>query len=434
MKPGNDTMLRAMRQMQEGDLHAATRTLQQALGGDVGATAAASGPDVRQNGDAPGATLEGEFRVIGSGRASSADARRDADTDTGTARDPRREADHREDARATTAAADARGATATLSGLWQRAVTMPPGAGGQPAFRSSRRGEVRTGGLPMHRFSCEAGDLQYGLHIPPGLDPAGAPLLVMLHGCTQTPADFARGTRMNQLADVHGYVVAWPAQSAERNQNRCWNWFRGSDQQRGQGEPAMLAALTRHLVASHRLDANRVYVAGLSAGGAMAAVLASTHPDVYAAIGVHSGLPIGLASDVPSAFAAMRKGGVSRRGASAARRPLVPAIVFHGDSDTTVHPGNGQGVVEQSLGSAGGAAHAATSSTVERDGTPGGRSSTRTLHRTADGRIAAEHWIVHGSGHAWSGGDAAGSYTDPQGPDASAQMLRFFDGCRHAAG
>jgi poly(hydroxyalkanoate) depolymerase family esterase len=370
MKPDNDTMRQAMRLMQAGELQAATRTLQHALDGNPGPAPSAPAHEVRGDAAAHGPWIEGEFRVIDGGKARPAQA-------------PSR----------TPGDADAR-----------------------------------------HRFSCDAGELDYRLHIPAELDTAGAPLLVMLHGCTQTPEDFARGTRMNRLAGEHGYVVAWPAQSAERNPNRCWNWFRGSDQQRDQGEPAILAALTRHLVATYRLDADRVYVAGLSAGGAMAAVLASTHPDVYAAIGVHSGLPIGLASDVPSAFAAMRKGHGRRPRPSASGAGPVPAIVFHGDSDTTVHPGNGQGVVEQSLGSGSGsgAEGVAGSSTVERTRAPGGRSSTRTVHRTADGGIAAEHWVIHGAGHAWVGGDPAGSYTDPQGPDASLQMLRFFGSCRRA--
>ena len=365
MTPSQDHMRQAMRLMQAGDLQAATRTLQDALHGAGHAAPARPVQEAGVDAAAHAAPIEGEFRVIDEGQARSAPA---------------------------------------------------------PA-------RPRADGKARRRFSCAAGELEYLLHIPPGLDPAGAPLLLMLHGCTQTPEDFARGTRMNQLAQAHGYVVAWPAQSAERNPNRCWNWFRAGDQQRGGGEPAILAALTLDLLASHGLDACRVYVAGLSAGGAMAAVLAGTHPDVYAAIGVHSGLPTGMASDMPSAFAAMRKGGRGRRSTTTTAGRTVPAIVFHGDSDATVHPGNGQGVVEQSLG--GSAAEVLAS--TEPGSRPGERSATRTVHRAADGRIVAEHWLIHGAGHAWSGGDAAGSYTDPQGPDASLQMLRFFDGCRRGA-
>lgn len=363
MKPSKDTMRQAMRLMQAGDLQAATRTLQSGLEGGAAAARATPTPDFRKGAAAPGPWIEGQFRVVDDVRAPSRPA-------PSTARDA----------------------------------------------RDGRR-----------RFSCDAGELEYLLHVPAGLDTAGAPLLVMLHGCTQTPEDFVRGTRMNALADAHGYVVAWPAQSAQRNPNRCWNWFRGSDQQRGQGEPEILAALTRELVASHQLDAGRVYVAGLSAGGAMAAVLASTYPEVYAAIGVHSGLRAGLASDMPSAFAAMRNGGGGgiRRAPGAGARS-VPAIVFHGDSDTTVHPDNGHGLVEQSLGSGGRTGAATGSTSVETDTVPGGRTSTRTVHRAPDGQVVAEHWVIHGGGHAWSGGDMAGSYADPQGPDASEHMLRFF--------
>jgi len=362
MTPRHDYLRQAMRLMQGGDLQAATRTLQEALGG-VNAPASTSAAQTPTGAAAPAAPyIEGEFSVVG-----------------------------------------------------------------EDQTRSEARTATRAGVDGRQRFSCAAGELEYLLHLPPGVDPAGAPLLVMLHGCTQTPEDFARGTRMNQLAQAMGWVVAWPAQSTERNPNRCWNWFRGSDQQRGAGEPALIAALTRHLVDTYRLDPDRVYVAGLSAGGAMAAVLASTHPDIYAAIGVHSGLPIGLAHDVPSAFAAMRKGGKRRRQPVPASADPVPAIVFHGDSDATVHPGNAQGVVEQSLGADSGSAAV---SSVEQGVGAGIRSATRTVHRMPDGRVAAEHWLIHGAGHAWSGGDASGSYTDPRGPDASAQMLRFFANCR----
>ena len=159
----------------------------------------------------------------------------------------------------------------------------------------------------------------------------------------------------------------------------------------------------------------------------MAAVLANTHPDVFAAIGVHSGLPIGLANDVPSAFAAMRSGGPRRKASASknASRP-VPAIVFHGNKDTTVHPSNGHGVIAQSLIDHGVDASATSGAQLERGIAAGGRRYTRAVHRLVDGKVAAEHWIIEGAGHAWSGGDTAGSYTDPNGPDASAQMLRFF--------
>jgi poly(hydroxyalkanoate) depolymerase family esterase len=282
-----------------------------------------------------------------------------------------------------------------------------------------------------HRYTGEAGAIDYKLFVPAGPCTTKRPLVVMLHGCTQSPDDFARGTRMNALAQEHGYVVAYPAQSQGRNANKCWNWFRSRDQQRGQGEPAILAALTRHLVETHALDERSVYVAGLSAGGAMAAVLAATYPDIYAAIGVHSGLPSGAAHDLPSAFAAMKQGAAPRTGReSAAGIGAVAAIVFHGDRDTTVDPCNGAGVVAQCAGAD--AAQASTGATVEQ-GSAGGRSYTRTVFRNAAGMVVAEQWLVHGAGHAWFGGDATGSYTDASGPDASEEMLRFFSQCTRSA-
>jgi poly(hydroxyalkanoate) depolymerase family esterase len=283
----------------------------------------------------------------------------------------------------------------------------------------------------VHRFTCGAGALHYKLFIPEGRGDAPPPLIVMLHGCTQSPDDFARGTRMNALAQEHGYVIAYPAQAQSRNPRKCWNWFRSQDQQRGRGEPAIIAGLTRHLVQVHGLDEHRVYIAGLSAGGAMAGVLASAYPDLYAAIGVHSGLPVGAAQDVPSAFAAM-KGGPPGSVAGGQPARQVPAIVFHGDGDTTVDPCNGAAVIAQCIGAASAAVEAgiATAVTVERGSVPGGHDYTRTIFKNPDGSVAAEQWVVHGAAHAWSGGDPAGSYTDPSGPDASRHMLRFFSGFR----
>jgi len=284
----------------------------------------------------------------------------------------------------------------------------------------------RDAGFSLHRFSGEAGSLGYKLFVPMGLDvDAMPPLLVMLHGCTQSPDDFARGTRMNALAQQSGYVVAYPAQSSKNNPGKCWNWFRSGDQQRGRGEAALLGALASHLVATLRLDARRVYVAGLSAGGAMAAVLGQTYPDIFAAIGVHSGLPHQAAHDLPSALAAMRQGTIAHDAPVAPA--VVPAIVFHGDHDATVDPCNGAAVLAQSIGTTPDAG-ASTRATVIRGATPSGRTFTQTIHTDARGNVVAEHWVVHDAGHAWFGGDAAGSYVDPDGPDASAQMLRFFSG------
>ena len=287
----------------------------------------------------------------------------------------------------------------------------------------------------QHSFTCAAGTRQYKLFIPKGHLGRQLPLLVMLHGCTQSPDDFARGTRMNQLAEEEGYYVLYPAQSASDNPTKCWNWFRPADQCRDRGEPAIIAELTRHVVRVHRLDPARVYVAGLSAGAAMAVILARTYPDIYAAAGIHSGLPYGSAHDVPSAFAAMKQGsGISVAGTNATDQALgapVPAIVFHGDRDLVVDAHNGDIVIAQSMASLGDSvwnsdSYGANDKQVERGVVPGGYSYTRTMLLDPQGRVLAEQWLVHGAGHAWFGGDPTGSYTDPKGPDASAEMLRFF--------
>lgn len=260
-----------------------------------------------------------------------------------------------------------------------------------------------------------SGHRDFKLYIPPGAGERPLPLVVMLHGCTQNPDDFAAGTAMNDAALAQGFFVLYPAQSQQMNPQRCWNWFKHSHQARGRGEPALLAGMTREVMARHAIDPNRVYVAGLSAGGAMAAILGDAYPDLYAAVGVHSGLAAGVATDLPSALGAMRGGGTTTR----AEASGMPTIVFHGDADTTVHPGNGEQVITASVG---------TAAAVEVEHLKGadGRATTRRVHRADDGTVVAEHWLVHGAAHAWSGGSAEGSYTDARGPDASAEMLRFF--------
>jgi poly(hydroxyalkanoate) depolymerase family esterase len=267
-------------------------------------------------------------------------------------------------------------------------------------------------------LSCTApaGTRTYKLYIPSTYTGAPTPLVVMLHGCKQNPDDFAAGTGMNALAEEQGCLVVYPAQAKNANGSNCWNWFQAGDQQRDRGEPSIIAAITKQVMRDYKVDPARVYVAGLSAGGAMAAILASEYPDLYKAAGIHSGLPTGAAQDVASAFAAMNGGAAGKARSGAA----IPVIVFHGDRDKTVHPQNGHHVLAHHTGPQPGAA------TTEKGSKPNGRSYTRAVHRNAGGKLMAEHWTVHGSGHAWSGGSKRGSYTDPQGPDASREMMRFF--------
>jgi poly(hydroxyalkanoate) depolymerase family esterase len=272
-------------------------------------------------------------------------------------------------------------------------------------------------------YSNAAGSRAYKLYIPSGYRGQAVPLVVMLHGCTQSPDDFAAGTRMNVIAEEQTCLVVYPAQAGHANPAKCWNWFRPNDQRRGEGEPSLIAGITSQVMRDHVVDPRRVYVGGLSAGAAAAAVMGAAYPDLYAAIGVHSGLACGAASDVPSAFAAMRQGEFPTPGdiaAAAASGPMVPTIVFHGDRDTTVHPRNGDHVIAQSKGAT------SAQTQVQRGQVAGGHAYTRTVHIDASGRSILEHWEIHGAGHAWSGGSPAGSYTDPRGPDAAREMLRFF--------
>lgn len=265
------------------------------------------------------------------------------------------------------------------------------------------------------RHAGAGGTRDFKLYIPPGAaDGTRRPLVVMLHGCTQHPDDFAAGTRMNEAARAQGAYVLYPAQAQKANPQRCWNWFKHNHQQRGRGEPELIAGMVREVLRRHAIDPQRVYVAGLSAGGAMAAILGQAYPELFAAVGVHSGLAAGAARDLPSALAAM-KGGAA---ASAGRTVSPPTIVFHGDQDPTVHPVNGEQVIAACAGT--------VAPEVEQGHSAGGRRYTRRIHRDGGGRVVGEHWTVHGAGHAWSGGSAAGSYTDTRGPDSSAEMLRFF--------
>lgn len=278
-------------------------------------------------------------------------------------------------------------------------------------------------GLPGHfidgSYTNEAGTRDYKLYVPSNYNGQTSPLLVMLHGCTQHPDDFALGTGMNVVAEEYGCLVVYPAQSAHANAHRCWNWFNAVEQQHGQGEPSIIAGLTEDIMARYVIDPAQVYVAGLSAGGAMAAIMGTLYPELYAAVGVHSGLPFAAAHDLPSAIAAMQ-GELKRRDQAERAGRAQPIIVFHGDRDTTVHPVNGDELIQRRHH------HPEEAIVVEPGTIPDGHAYTRTVHRHPDGSIDAEHWVVHGAGHAWFGGNALGSYTDGKGPDASREMMRFF--------
>ena len=272
-------------------------------------------------------------------------------------------------------------------------------------------------------FSNAAGTRPYKLYIPASYRGQPVPLLLMMHGCTQSSDDFAAGTRMNARAEEAGCLVVYPEQITSANMKKCWNWFSASDQRRDTGEPSLIAGITRQVMRDYTVDPRRVYIAGLSAGGAVAAIMGDAYPDLYAAIGVHSGLACGAAHNVPTAFAAMKgQPGAPLRAVSkheGSGHRVVPAIVIHGDRDLTVSPVNADAVVAQS-------GHGASLSRRTVEGEAGGLPYSKTLLMTQSGDVAIEQWSIHGGGHAWSGGSPEGSHTSPVGPDASAEMLRFF--------
>ena len=308
------------------------------------------------------------------------------------------------------------------------ARTILPDSLGADARRSPLAG--RAAGFVAGKHAAYGLERAYKVYVPATLEKSPA-LVVMLHGCTQSPDDFAIGTRMNEWAERQGFVVLYPAQSRSANPNACWNWYQTADQHADGGEVGLLASLTRKIVEEFSVDPTRVYAAGLSAGGAMAANLAAVCPDLFAAIAVHSGLAAGAAGNVVDALGAMREGArASRLQANRGHgNDRVPTIVFHGDRDATVHPDNGEQVVAAALGDG----LAAAAHEVDERVSAAGSKSEKRSYRDANGTVRVEHWVLRGGRHAWAGGDVRGTHTDPKGIDATAEMLRFFASHRRGA-
>ena len=406
--------------VRSGNLSDATRAIQRALGGlsgvgGAGAPPAPKGPALAPATDATtprwrpvGVQADVEDAVVIDRSGGTATSGASASNTSQTAHPTSAE-------QASAPAAPAAPATPTTARHTAHPLAEAPGSFTRVAFAQ-----------PGARHNPQ----HYHLYVPPGAT-AGTPmpLVLMLHGCTQNPVDFATGTGMNAAAAPANALVLYPEQPHSANPNGCWNWFRPSDQHRDGGEPALLVAMVRDVMARHPVDAQRVYVAGLSAGGAMAALLGREYPDVFAAVGVHSGLQAGAAHNTMAALSAMKNGAktvsAGARPPPAARSANSPAlIVFHGDADATVHARNGEQLVQAALSNVpGGAPH--PQHQVHQGRSPAGQAFTRTVYRDAH-HVVAEHWVLHGAGHAWSGGAPRGSHTDARGVDATHEMLRFF--------
>ncbi len=320
--------------------------------------------------------------------------------------------------------------------------TTPPLTNGLPALQTwldkwhahfPDTPTVKTAAMPIPQgaqflaktYSHAQGTRDYKLYVPSHYHGQAMPLVVMLHGCTQSADDFAAGTQMNALAEEFGVLVAYPNQSQSANLKRCWNWFNPQDQQADQGEPALIAGMTQTIMQDYIVDKQRVYIAGLSAGGAMAAIMAQVYPELYAAVGVHSGLAAGSAHDLMSALNAMRMGSRSQTKATTRQR-FVPTIVFHGDQDQTVNQVNAEQVVQQAKAPLQASNDDYFNVDKQQFKPAKGRTYTRTQFKDAQQHTQIEYWLIQGAGHAWAGGNSAGSYTDPQAPNASREMLRFF--------
>ncbi len=450
--PLQDSMSEATRLTNEGRLAEATSLIQRALGGTTTPAASEDTGGTEGPVETTGRALKGTTRS-----SESADFGQSGGTLRDTLRPSRhyRGAPHLPDGLPSLPNGLPKGLPGLLDRLPSSLPEVLPGLpNGLPDLPSSLPGlpdglpgptkgapgplVVPAGGQFLERsYTGPAGGRPYKLYVPSGYTGQEAvPLIVMLHGCTQNPDDFAAGTNMNELAEAHTFLVAYPAQAQNANMQKCWNWFKASDQQRGQGEPAIIAGITRQVIEEYSVADGKVYVAGMSAGGAMAAIMGATYPDLYAAVGVHSGLAPGAAHDLPSAFSAMKGSGASNTHQdifTTGSEANVPVIVFHGDRDTTVHSSNAEQLlaVYQKVDTTPGGRNAAGKPVppvaVRKGQVPGGHAYTCATQYDADDRPLMEQWTVHGLGHAWSGGSHAGSYTDAKGPDASAEMVRFFD-------
>jgi poly(hydroxyalkanoate) depolymerase family esterase len=295
--------------------------------------------------------------------------------------------------------------------------------------------------------SSASGSRNYALWVPAAYDKHKAtPLVMMLHGCMQTPEDLAAISGMNAVADRHNFLVVYPEQTAAANPLKCWNWFDPKNQTRGSGEPALLAAIVDKVQSSNNINPKKIYVAGISAGGAMAVVMSATYPDLFSGVGASAGLAFKSATSVESGLAAMKQGTPNPQqlgllaytamndGLRVRPKKLLPLIVFQGGADPYVNPLNADQLLIQWAGvndylddgKANQSVKMETAETFEGN-IHGGYSYTRSIYKNRAGRLVMEKWIVKGLAHAWSGSPAAGAFADPKGPNASEEMWRFFE-------
>ncbi len=285
------------------------------------------------------------------------------------------------------------------------------------------------GEFTWREIDTASGPRRFKVYLPAKYDKSRpAPLIVVLHGCTQDPEDVARGTQFNRLADEKGMVVVYPEQNVKANGLKCWNWFDSAQQRRDQGEPALIAQIAQRVMNDHSIDSRRVYIAGLSAGGAMALTVAYAYPEVFAAAAIHSGIAFGSATSIANALKAMGGAGAdvatlpSAVTTAMGSRRHFPAIVFQGAADKSVNVVNAGQIVSQlsEMYSPGG-----LKKLSEKKGkTTGGYHFTTTTY--GRNKPVIEKWVVDELGHAWSGGSKDGTYTDPSGPDAGREIVRFF--------
>ncbi len=292
-------------------------------------------------------------------------------------------------------------------------------------------------------YNGPTGSRPYFVYTPTNYQAGVAvPLVVMLHGCTQTAVDLATGTQMNQLAEQQNFIVVYPQQSNAANQYLCWNWFDPANQSRDKGEPSIIVGIVQSITQNTvqwTIDTKSIYVAGISAGAALAVILGATYPDVFAAIGVHAGFEYQAATNSNAGLRAGRKGGPDPRQqgllayeAMGSFARVVPTIVFHGTNDYVINIINGDQVVQQwmytDMLASNGAYNVdfAAPTTTTSGRVPGGRSYVTYGWTDANSKEIQQYWKVNGMGHAWSGGSPGGSYTDPQGPNASQAIYRFF--------